>query len=171
MRLKNNAGFTLVEFMIASVMIIVFLLGVASVMIVGYRNWHINHAAITLNDDLVKGVRAMVRELREAGAASPNGIQILSPGSNGISFELPTAVGPLGPTAWQTIIYNLTGTELLRTEGMDVRVLATDISDVDFTYNALTNPREIGMNITGSREATNGTLLTQALSMEVTVRN
>ena len=171
---KNHAGFTLIELMIVSVVALVFLLALASVMIVGYRNWQINRAAITLNDNLVNGLRAMVRELREAGVASPNGIQIFGPGSSGLTFELPTAVGPEGPTAWQTISYALGGSDgkqVLRTLGGNVRVLATDISHLSFTYNALTNPQEVGIDITGTKQAVNGTLLTQAMSMEVTVRN
>jgi hypothetical protein len=116
----------------------------------------------------------MVRELREAGAASPNGIQTLAPANSGIQFELPTVVTSSGPTAWQTIVYALggpDGKQILRTDGFNVRVLATNVSNLAFTYDALKTPREIGISITGTRQAANGTLLTQSLSMEVTVRN
>ena len=171
---KGEKGFTLVEFMFVSILTSIFLLACALVMIVGYRNWHINRAAITLHDDLVKGIRSMVRELREAGAASPNGIQTLAPGNSGLSFELPSAVDPSGPTAWQTIVFTLGGSDgkkILRNDGTNTTVLANNVSDLDFTYNALTNPREIGIAISGTRQAANGTVLTQSLSMEVTVRN
>ncbi|MBI4431043.1 MAG: prepilin-type N-terminal cleavage/methylation domain-containing protein [Candidatus Omnitrophica bacterium] len=170
---RNKRGFTLIEFMIVATITIVFLLAAVLVMIVGYRNWHINRAVITLHDDLVNSLRSMVREIREAGAASPNGIVVLGPDNNGIRFELPTAVSETGPTAWQTIVYSLggtTGKEILRNDGAAVRILATNISDVDFTYNAL-NPREVGIDVTGTKEAANGSLLTQSLSMEVTIRN
>lgn len=171
---KGERGFTLVEFIFVSTLTVVFLLACALVMIVGYRNWHINRAAITLHDDLVNGLRSMVRELREAGAASPNGIQTLAPGNSGLRFELPTTVDTTGPTAWQTIVYMLGGDDgkkIIRTDGVNTSILATNVSDLDFTYNAFSNPREIGIAISGSRQAANGTQLTQSLSMEVTVRN
>ena len=63
------------------------------------------------------------------------------------------------------------GKKILRTDGTNTTVLATNVSDLDFTYDAFTNPREIGIAISGTRQAANGTVLTQSLSMEVTVRN
>lgn len=172
---RSQAGLAFMELVMSMFVASFLLLSATAVMFLCYRNYHVNQTAITVNDDMIRALRQMGRELREAGAASPQGIVVQGPGQSGIRFEIPDAVNPLGPTSWRMVTYQLggaNGKHLLRSEdGSDkVETLATNISSVKFDYDP-SDPRLIKIEINGSRLTADGQLISMGRSTQVTVRN
>lgn len=163
------------ELVMSSFVASFLLLSATGVMFLCYRNYHVNQTAITVNDNMIQALRQMGRELREAGAASPQGIVVLGPGQSGITFEIPGTVNALGPTSWRTVSYQLggpNGKHLLRTEtgSSEVETLATNISSIRFDYDP-SDPRLIKIDLNGSRFTAGGQLISMNRSTQVTVRN
>lgn len=169
----NRKGISLIEVMIMMTITAIMMMASGIVTFRSIQNWQDSHTIITVHDDMVNGLRQMVREIREAGAASPSGIIVSGPGSDTINFEIPATMNESGPLTWETISYTLggdDGKQLIRTDNSGSRTFSTNMADLTFDYDPAV-PKVVGIALVGERESQNGRLITRQLSSQVTVRN
>ena len=185
--MKRNDGFSLVELMIASAIVVGMALMLAATFRESQRSWQSRENTMTVSFELRRGVQSMTRELSES---SGQWMQVPGVGTfpadgntyNSIQFRVPedingdgAVVDGAGNIEWSApITYSLggnNGQQILRTQGGNVRVLAHGVTVLRFRRLPAT-PLVFEMNVTVQRGATPGGFLQQsALGTRIRLRN
>lgn len=166
----SKEGFSLVEAMIVMALFSFVLAGVYFSMEVGQRSWQVNEARVEVQEELRKGMDFLIYELRQTGV---NGIIDLAEDGTSITFSLPSSVSSSGSIVWNsaspvTIAVTNDGTEnLVRTQAGVSRVLARNISDVDFVQNG----DSLDITLSAQEASANGPMFTRSFNVIVQLRN
>jgi prepilin-type N-terminal cleavage/methylation domain-containing protein len=130
--MKN--GFTLVEVMVTTIIVGVIGVGFYGVLHTGSNTYYMDSNTLELQQQARNGLDRMVRELRQASAASAV-ITSSSSSSYKVVFNTPTVTG---------IQYYLTGTQLTREYPAGTKItIASEISYLKFTLSSPTLTIEI----------------------------
>lgn len=149
---RNTHGLSLVELMITIAIMTVIGGMLAYFLVMGAAAWHTGDAEIQANQESRKGMMSMVRELRQAqegnirttaGALYADNIIY-----NNINFAIISdtdgdgdTVSAGGALEWSApISYYVTGTQLLRLQNNAVRVLANNVTGVQFMILVVPDP-------------------------------
>ena len=165
----QSQGFTLVEIIVSSAILIIFITSVFAGLTSGSRLWAVSSAQSDLN---FSGSNAMARIFNELSQAGKNNI-IVNSGNNAIIFQTPVSYSG-GSISWgnqiQYSLGGLNGQQLLRTDlvSLDVQVLANNISLLQINQ---TNFDMIDITITLSKQSVKGDILNAQLSSQVRLRN
>lgn len=169
---SSLTGFTLLELMV--VLLIVTVLGVALVatMSSGRTSWHEADTRISIQEELRRAIRQMIDDLSQS---SVNKINISADNGNysSLSFNVSTGVNnATGAIVWSSdpITYSLSGGQILRVQGSDTRVLANNISALNFVRYA-NSTKIVRLNLTAQKTTPYGRLLNASMSAAVYMRN
>lgn len=122
--MKNIRGYTLIEMLVAVLLLSIILIGVYGVMTTGNNIFTRNIAMLDMEQQTRNAIDRIVREVRQASS------QTITTNFNGttndrIMFTIPTAVG---------IQYYLSGTNLVREfPSGTIKIVASNINFLKFT--------------------------------------
>jgi prepilin-type N-terminal cleavage/methylation domain-containing protein len=122
--LKKKSGFTLVEAVVTIVILSIISFVVMYVMVEGFRVWWENRGYIELRADGRAALDRIAAELRESDAVTLTSPQEL---------EIHSDVN--GDGAAETIVYELSGADLVRTESASSPVICSHVSALTFSWN------------------------------------
>ena len=122
--LKKKSGFTLVEAVVTIVILSIISFVVMYVMVEGFRVWWENRGYIELRADGRAALDRIAAELREAEVVTLTGPQ-----------ELEIHSDNDGDGAAETVIYELSGTDLIRTEGAASPVICSNVAALAFSWS------------------------------------
>lgn len=172
----NRRGFSLVEMMIASAIVMGICLALIAVIRMNHRSWQTRENSMTISFELRRGVDAMTRELSQTqqqwlelaggGAFPADGVVRSS-----IQFRMPqdndgdgTVLDAAGATEWSApIVYSLgglDGRQIVRAQGGNNRVLAHGVTALSFR-RAAAFPSMVEMGLTVERGNASGGFLQQ----------
>lgn len=166
-------GWTLVEVMVATVILAILAISAFTVFKVGVDTWHRRGVYSTLQADVRRAMERMSREVHQSSFNSPYGIN--ASGST-LVFEI------LEPDdSWSRIQYSLggsDGTVLLRhgwdggnEEWIGGEVVANNVLQLTFTYDSVAAPRVIGIDMRVSKSDMLGRAAEVRTNSQVTMRN
>jgi hypothetical protein len=128
---RTNAGFTLIELAVMGAVATVILFGLLAIWDTGLSAYASGEAQACVNEDLRRGMRAIVGEITEAAADSMDGVPADGVWYPQLTFSL-TPGSAAGLTGWNedTITYYVGGTrrdQLMRKTAEDHRVIANNV--------------------------------------------
>jgi len=174
--IRKNNGFTMVEVLVVAFLFGIILAATMVVLSTGRLSWNAGSSETDIQQECRKGMNAMVKELRQAGALTiPN----VPPDNNNyttITFQVPTAVSVTGATWSAAINYSLGGLnnqQLIRTQSGASTVLANNITTLTFRRSGVATDT-VNISIAGSKNRFPGFTAAQstaALVSRVQVRN
>jgi Tfp pilus assembly protein PilV len=136
---KKNKGLTLIEIIIAVLLSSIILGAVFSVLSVARTLWKTGCSQLNVQQEGRKGIFLMMKELRQAESAAISGVPPDGTNYNSITFHIPDSISETGIIWSGNIQYSLGGlnnTQLLRSQSGTQRVLANNISAVNFSRDA-----------------------------------
>lgn len=172
----KNKGLTLTEIIIVIFLFSIILTAIFTVLAAARTSWKSGSSQLSVQQEARRGLNAMAGELRQVRLSTITGVP--ADGSNNISvtFQIPVAISETG-TTWSTNIQyslgGLNGAQLLRTQDGTQRVLANNVSLLNFTRDA-SAPATINISITAQKSTFPGFSVSQSnitLNTEVKVRN
>lgn len=164
--LKNNRGFTLLEMMVVIAIFSIIMAAVFLVLATGRNTWLSGTAYIQVQQEVRKSKEWIVKELSQGRHST---VAITAGGST-VDFQIPLNVNEGGGITWQQIRYTLGGLnnrQLLRNEGANIKVLANDITAVNFAQNL----QLINVSITANKQDIRGRVFNSVLTFDIKFRN
>lgn len=178
---------TLVEVLIATAIVGGVALFLAAAIRIGFQSWQVRENMMSVSFELRRGINEMSRELAECQATSlqlTNGQPFPADGVwyNGLGFQVPedldgdgTVLDAQGSPEWGPQIQyargGLGGTQLVRTQGGQVRVMANGVTNLQFRRQAAA-PLILEIFLSVQRGGTLGQFVQQAnLTTRVRLRN
>ncbi len=132
--LKAEKGFSLIEIVIVFFVSLLLIGGLFATLSSSRNTWHRADAQIMLQEELRRGMRQIVRDLRQSGTSQislpDNGLNYTS-----VSFNVTDGVLSSGAVDWNSdeVFYNLSAGQVLRTQGADTRVIANKVGSANFS--------------------------------------
>lgn len=168
---KNCHGFTMVEMLVCILIFSYIAGGLYTVISVGDSSYQNNSAQVELQQELRKGMEWMKFELQQAGPTSISNVPSNGSWYTSISFKIPTGVSS-GAISWATnpIQFSRSGTDLLRTYSGTSRVIAQDITSIQFRRTSAA-PKILEIAMTGQVTAIKGETLQDTLNFKIKLRN
>jgi type II secretory pathway pseudopilin PulG len=164
-------AFTLVELMIAALIVTVIFAALLMVMSVGRRSWNTADTEISLQQDLRKAMRQIKTDLLCTGESQ---LSFPADGANytSINFLVAEGAGGTGGINWSAnpVAYSLGGGQIIRTQGAASRVVANNISMMTF-WRLPSSSSIVRVNLTAMRTCAYGRSLNASLDSAVSVRN
>lgn len=176
MRLKNHGAFTLFETIIAVFLLTIIMACIFTVLATAKNSLKSGESRLNVQQESRRGLREIVRELRQTSASTITGVPADGLTYNSITFQIPVSIGATGTTWSSNIQYSLGGlnsAQLLRTQSGNQTVLANNISALTFSRGAAT-PNIVNINITAQKNTFAGFTGIQSnltLNTEVKIRN
>ncbi len=180
-RLQNKTGVTLVEVLV-TILLFTFLMGIAlSILSASSDSWETNKRRTEMQQEMRKAVDWIKEDLRQTGlggisnAVNSGGTTtpLYSDGTpyGALWFKKSTGVSG-GVVQWSSDIeYYLDTNQLKRSFNGDIKTIATNISNLQFSHTAA-DPRLIVVTVTASRAAVRGGgTITLNYTFNVKVRN
>ncbi len=112
------SGLTLIEVLVATVVLSLLVMGVLAVLNISDMTWNTDMALVELQQQTRQAMAGMIREIRQADS-------VISAGGTTITFSTP------GATAGN-IIYSLNNGQVIRTYNSVASVLANNINSLSF---------------------------------------
>lgn len=169
--IKAIKGLTLIEVMVSVFILFVVLEGLYLVMTTGHRSWYIADTEVSLQQDLRKALWQITADLYHSG---PNQMSVLADGIvyHNVSFNVSEGITAAGAINWSSnpIAYGLTGSQIIRTEGGQTKIIANNITGFDLWRMAATSDI-VRLNITAQRATVSGQLINASLDSVVLLRN
>lgn len=170
-RITTKAGFSLIEVMFSLAILLIVSGGLLSVFAAGDDTWQVNRTRIGLQQEARRAMENMIYDLRHASSSSV--VNVLADGTpfTSITFRKPNNVTN-GTLQWNGVdtVIGLSGTNLQKTEGNTVQVLARDVSAVTFTRTS-TAPDILLVSLTTQRSTNEGLAVDYTLNFDVQLRN
>ncbi|PIP67528.1 MAG: hypothetical protein CO035_04655 [Candidatus Omnitrophica bacterium CG_4_9_14_0_2_um_filter_42_8] len=173
---KNNKGFTLVEIIIVAFLFSIIFAAIFSVLATGRNSMSAGESQISVQESCRNSLDAMVRELRQAGASTISDVPADGADYTAITFQIPVSISATGPVWSANIRYSLgglNGTQLLRTQSGNQRVVGNNSSSLIFNRSAV-NPNVVNISITAQKNTFSGFTARQSsitLTSRVKLRN
>ena len=169
---KGSQGFTLTEVLMAVFIFTLLSAACYTIMASSSSSWQVNRVRIELQQELRKSQGWMINELRQSGSSVVTNVP--ADGSTGhatITFRTSTGVSG-GSATWSTdtIQFLLSGTQLQRISGGTTKVLAQDISSVQFLRQS-TTPNLVEVSLQAQKKAPGSVTLSSSLNFKVEMRN
>jgi len=172
-------GFTLVEILVATVIMSIIMAALFMTLSVGQRSWFSGDAAIELRDQAARAIMTMDKELSVTATKGINEISLknVNDTSNTITFHLPqdnnadgSVVDANGNIEWSgPIIYSLNASnQIIRTFGGRTSVLANNIVTLQFRRTA---DRIIQVDITAQKTPRTGQQIQDKDQAIINMRN
>ncbi|MDP2921413.1 MAG: prepilin-type N-terminal cleavage/methylation domain-containing protein [Candidatus Omnitrophota bacterium] len=174
--IKKYKGFTLIEIVVVAFLFSIISAAIFSVLATGRNSLTSGESRVGVVQACRNGLDSMIKELRQAGAATITGVPANGTNYSSITFQIPAAIASAGITWSNAIQYSLgglNGTQLIRTQSGNQKVLANNISAVSFNRSAA-NPNVVNINITAQKNTFPGFTAGQTivtLSSQVRARN
>jgi len=174
--LKRNGGYSLVEALVTVLIFSVIIGAIHATLQVGDSSWNVNSVNIALQQELRKAMDWMKDDLRQSG---PTAITMDFPADgvwyDTITFQISNGVSG-GGIVWSTdtiqFLRDAGGlNQLQRVEGSTTRVLATNITSLQFRrLTASPNIVDVALQAQKVTSKTGGTV-TSSLNFKVKLRN
>jgi len=171
-----DKGMTLVETMITMLLFSIIIAAILATLAVARNSWQSGGSQLSVQQEARRGLNAMTEELRQLKLSTIAGVPADGGNYSSITFQIPQSITESG-TTWSTNIQysvgGLNGAQLLRTQDGIQRVLANNVSLVNFTRYA-SAPATINISITAQKSTFPGFSASQSnitLNTEVQVRN
>lgn len=185
MQIKGNtspdsqSGFTLIEMMI-SVFIFTIITGATFIVLdTGRNSWQIGDAEVRVQDEVRRGLYAMMRELRQTKSSLISGVPADGGDYSSIIFRKPTGVSS-GETDWSgQIQYDIDTSDansdgltdqLVRTSGGTTTVLANNITQLKFRRTASAT-NLLWVELTAQAQTPAGRTISDTSEIQVVFRN
>lgn len=173
---KNNKGMTLLEIIIAACLFSIISAAIFSVLATGRNSLTAGESQVGAQQACRNGLDSMIKELRQAGVSTIQGVPGDGVNYNSITFQIPASIAASGVTWTGNINYSLgglNGAQLLRTQSGSQKVLANNISALSFNRSAV-NPNVVNISITAQKNTFPGFTAQQTtitLVSQVKLRN
>ena len=134
-------------------------------------SWQVNRVRIELQQELRKSQNWMINELRQSGSSVITNVPAVGTLYTTITFRTANGVSG-GSITWSTdtIQFLLSGTQLQRSSGGTTKVLAQNISLLQFRRQAAT-PNLLEVTVQAQKKAPTSVTLSANLSFKVQLRN
>ncbi len=167
----NFRGFTLVETLVTTFILLLVSSIFLAVLTVGNDSWQINSGQTELQQEIRKAITHISDELRQSGASQ---ISVEADGEVDTSAIFNVCNGMAGGNiSWapDSIQYALAGTELQRTEGgTDITVIAHNIASIEFIRES-TTPEMVEVSLVAEKNTFKGLTITVSNIFDVNLRN
>jgi len=177
MVLRSRRGFTLVEVMMSTVIMMVVVSTIYLMLTAGRVSWQTNSLKLSLRSECVKALREMDVAIREASPgqlfASGGVLVCRIPGDGDNDGD---AIDPTGGVEWGALLqFSLGGTDgeqLIRTDGLGSnRIVANHITGLQFAVDDPGDPGEVAVTVTASDTTPSGFVLMETLERTISLRN
>jgi type II secretory pathway pseudopilin PulG len=170
-------GFSLIEILISSVILIIIFAGVFFVLNAGDQSWNAGTGSLDLQQQVRQAMDGMSKELRQAR----HGSIIIEPDARSINFTVPINITTNPPTYSSVINYylNATSSQLERLHPLNTapKILANDISDLSFCCQGgsgcsdCQNSTLLQVQVNGTKTVRQRVLTPFNLTQQVRLRN
>jgi len=173
---KNNKGFTLFEIILVAFLFSIISAAIFSVLATGRNSMSAGESQMSVQQACRNSLDAMVKEMRQTAASKIPDVPATGVNYSSITFQVPTAISATGPTWSSNIQYSLgglNGTQLLRTQSGNQKVLGNNISSVVFN-RSVANPSVVNISVTAQKNTFSGFTARQSsitLTSRVKLRN
>jgi prepilin-type N-terminal cleavage/methylation domain-containing protein len=169
MKNKNEAGFSVLEMMVAVAIMSILVSFTVQAFLSGSRIVHANLVSSNIASEIRRGMESMTQELRNSSLAR---ITVIQPGV--LQFQTPTNMTQDGVITWSGILqYSLGGInqQLLRTDLAtgQTRVYANYVTALTFTVTQ--NPATIAIVMTAQQQTPDRITYSETLRSAVELRN
>lgn len=168
-------GFTLVELIVVTLILAMFLSSLLFIFAVTNRSWFGGNTAIDIRHEIIKAVMTMDKELRQTSMTTFNPALVLGVPVASVTFSPPDLdtdgnilLNGLGSIVWNTtapITYSRNASGLLLRNGV---TLANDISALSFTR---TQDNQIQVDIAAQKADNSGRIFQDSESHIIKLRN
>ena len=170
-------GFSLIEILISSVILIIIFTGVFFVLNAGDQSWNAGTGSLDLQQQVRQAMDGMSKELRQ----TRGGNITIEPDSRSINFTVPISI-TTDPVTYSSVInyyLNATSNQLERLHPSDAesKVLANDIADLSFCCQGgsdcfdCQNSTLLQIQVNGTKTVRQRALTPFNLTEEVGLRN
>lgn len=168
-------GFTLIEILVATLIMSVIMAALFVSLSIGQSSWFIGDTAIELRDQTIRSIMNMDKELSETRPSKIN--LAIGAVSSTITFYVPqdndgdgSVVDSIGNIEWSgAITYSLNGSnQIIRASGGVNTVVGTDIAILQFTR---TDNRLIQIDITAQKTALSKRQIQDTEQTVIKIRN
>jgi prepilin-type N-terminal cleavage/methylation domain-containing protein len=170
---SSKRGFSLVEMMIVVLVGTLVVGGLYSVLWIGKNNWEINRDGIELQQNMRTAFEWMRKDLRQAGLSTISGVPANGSANTSITFQIPSTVTS-GAVVWSSAVtYSRGGagsSQLLRTVGGTSRVIAQNVSSLQFSRTAA-DPSVIAVTLQVQKNTPQHGLMTISRTTQAKARN
>lgn len=163
-------GFTLLEMMIVLAIVAVIGAALFMTMSTGRTSWYEADTQIALQEELRKAMRQITEDLVQS---SKNQVSIPADGVvySSMTLNISQGVFSNGTINWGTpVSYALIGGQINRSQGSDSRILANNITQMDFKRQVLSS-NIVRINLTARKSTQWNRLLNASLESGVSLRN
>ena len=164
-------GLSLVELMVVLLLITVIGAALFTVLSTGRTSWYSADTQISLQQELRKAMRQVTDDLRQS-----SGSQISFPADgnayNSISFFVAEGILGSGAINWSAdaINYTLTDGQIMREQGTDSRVLANNVTAMNFVRQPASS-NIVRINLSAQKETPFRNVLNASVNSAVLLRN
>ena len=156
----QKKGFTLVELLIASSIVLVTLAVVGLIYVSTNRSFKFGQATLNSEADLRLAMDWLTKDIRQAESISPDTVTLKASGDT-VTIEIP-------PSASNDIIYTLSGNKLERAIiGSTPRTIAVDISEVGVS---IVTDDTVAITLSSTKTIFNNSY-TRTITSKVAMRN
>ena len=168
---KNQKGMSLVEALIAVLIFSLIFGACLMVLLSGVDSFETSDMRAQLQQNLRKAMEKIKEDLRQSGASTITNVPADGTLYTTITFKTATGVSSSQIT-WDsnTITYTLASANLLRTYGGQIRVVATQISSVQFRRQSSTSDI-VEVSLQAQDTTNKGRTFTDSLNFDVQLRN
>jgi len=170
----NTSGFSMAEVLVTVLIFSSLAAGLYSVAMVGESSWQTNKAQIEIQQELRKSASFMIPELLQAGDSSITNVRADNNWYDTIIFKKPTGILS-GSVTWdaeetQYVLGGTGGTQLLRIQGADTRVISDHINSMQFRRQTAT-PNTLEVRLDAQNSTLQGRTLQMDLIFNIHLRN